>query len=230
MRLLVIGGGPAGMAAALQAPELGADVTLLESRSVGGTSLHSGPAPVCTLARAARLVRDARSWQQFGLRGAQPEIDIGTLSWRVLIYGPLQARPTKPIRSNLQRGRRNEQTRVDEGHPQTSRRVRRIRAFLSAMVVLSLSSVFGLPGTTGARGGGAYRYCRTAPMSLSSLKRHTACSTTSSTGWRAPYRPCRWAARRRVRDAGAVCATAVQTGVPSRHSPPRALALRTPHE
>ena len=47
--LLVVGGGPAGVTAALQACELGAQVTLLEAGQVGGTSLNRGPA-------SARLV------------------------------------------------------------------------------------------------------------------------------------------------------------------------------
>ncbi len=76
VRVLVLGGGPAGVTAALQAAELGADVTLLERRRVGGTSLNDGPAPVRTLARAARLVRDWSSWETFGLRGPRPEIDL----------------------------------------------------------------------------------------------------------------------------------------------------------
>jgi pyruvate/2-oxoglutarate dehydrogenase complex dihydrolipoamide dehydrogenase (E3) component len=72
VRLLVAGGGPAGAAAAMQARELGADVTLLEAERVGGTSLNRGPAPVRTLARAARLARDWSSWERFGLEGARP--------------------------------------------------------------------------------------------------------------------------------------------------------------
>ena len=70
--LLVAGGGPAGITAALQARELGARVTLLEAHQIGGTSLNRGPAPVRTLARAARLARDWSSWSPFGLRGPSP--------------------------------------------------------------------------------------------------------------------------------------------------------------
>jgi pyruvate/2-oxoglutarate dehydrogenase complex dihydrolipoamide dehydrogenase (E3) component len=70
--VLVAGGGPAGAAAALQARELGADVTLLEAGQIGGTSLNRGPAPVRTLARAARLARDWSSWERFGLEGPRP--------------------------------------------------------------------------------------------------------------------------------------------------------------
>lgn len=76
MRLLVLGGGPAGISAALHARELGADVTLVEAHQVGGTSLNEGPAPVRTLARAARLMRDTKSWERLGLRGSGPELDI----------------------------------------------------------------------------------------------------------------------------------------------------------
>lgn len=74
--LLVAGGGPAGVTAALQARELGAQVTLLEADQIGGTSLNRGPAPVRTLARAARLARDWGSWSSFGLQGPAPVPDL----------------------------------------------------------------------------------------------------------------------------------------------------------
>ncbi len=70
--LLVVGGGPAGVTATLVASDLGARVTLLEAGQVGGTSLNRGPAPVRTLARAARLARDWSSWATFGLDGPPP--------------------------------------------------------------------------------------------------------------------------------------------------------------
>ncbi len=72
MRLLVVGGGPAGVHAALQARELGENVTLLEAEQVGGTNWNRGPALVRTLARAARLVRESSSWAGFGLDGPPP--------------------------------------------------------------------------------------------------------------------------------------------------------------
>src|SRR5213078_4747232 len=79
MKLIVLGGGPAGMTAALQARELHAEVTLLESKRAGGTSVNDGPAAVRTLAHAARLARDAGSWETFGLQGARPHIDLAAV-------------------------------------------------------------------------------------------------------------------------------------------------------
>jgi pyruvate/2-oxoglutarate dehydrogenase complex dihydrolipoamide dehydrogenase (E3) component len=66
--LLVVGVGPAGVTAALQTSDLGARVTLLEAGQAGGTSLNRGPAPVRTLARAARLAPDWSSWAVFPSR------------------------------------------------------------------------------------------------------------------------------------------------------------------
>jgi pyruvate/2-oxoglutarate dehydrogenase complex dihydrolipoamide dehydrogenase (E3) component len=79
MRLLIVGAGPAGVTAALQARELGADVTLLEAEQVGGTNLNRGPAPVRTLARAARLAREWSSWEMFGLEGPRPVPNLDTV-------------------------------------------------------------------------------------------------------------------------------------------------------
>ncbi|MGW0159000.1 dihydrolipoyl dehydrogenase family protein [Mycobacterium sp. NPDC003323] len=102
MRVVVIGGGPAGVTSALHAAELGAHVTLIERGRVGGTALNSGPAPVRTLARAARLVRDWRSWEAFGLRGPRPEVDLSAImanAQRVADYAYERKRMADQIRA-----------------------------------------------------------------------------------------------------------------------------------
>jgi dihydrolipoamide dehydrogenase len=102
MRILVLGGGPAGVTAALKAAELGAQVTLVERRRVGGTSVNDGPAPVRTLARAARLVRDWSSWETFGLRGPRPVVDLGATlanAERVARYAHARKRMSDHIRA-----------------------------------------------------------------------------------------------------------------------------------
>ncbi|HEV2661584.1 MAG TPA: NAD(P)/FAD-dependent oxidoreductase [Ktedonobacteraceae bacterium] len=102
MKLIVLGGGPAGLTAAIQARELHAEVTLLESTRAGGTSVNEGPAPVRTLARAARLARDATSWETFGLQGARPHIDLAavlTNAQRVARYAHEKKHLAEYIRS-----------------------------------------------------------------------------------------------------------------------------------
>lgn len=76
-KIIVVGGGPAGVQAALRAQELGAEVSILESNKLGGTAFNEGPAPVRTLARAARLRTDAKLYSQFGLEGDLPKVNFG---------------------------------------------------------------------------------------------------------------------------------------------------------
>lgn len=77
--MLVIGGGPAGVTAALRARELGATVGLVERDRLGGTCTNDGCVPTRVLAKAARLVRDAEQYGDYGLIGSRPTIDLGQL-------------------------------------------------------------------------------------------------------------------------------------------------------
>lgn len=79
MHVLVIGGGPAGVTAALRAAELGAQVTLVERGNLGGTCTNDGCVPTRVLARAARLVRDAAQYAHYGLAGEPPQADLAAL-------------------------------------------------------------------------------------------------------------------------------------------------------
>ncbi len=65
--LLVIGSGPAGQRAAIQAAKLGKNVAIVERRSViGGVSVHTGTIPSKTLREAALYLS---GWDQRGLYG-----------------------------------------------------------------------------------------------------------------------------------------------------------------
>ena len=77
--IIVIGGGPAGVTAALRARELGATVGLVERGRLGGTCTNDGCVPTRVLARAARLVRDAEQFGNYGLVGEQPVVDFPRL-------------------------------------------------------------------------------------------------------------------------------------------------------
>jgi pyruvate/2-oxoglutarate dehydrogenase complex dihydrolipoamide dehydrogenase (E3) component len=80
--LIVIGGGPAGVTAALRGRELGAAVALVERGLMGGTCTNDGCAPTRVLAKAARLVRDAEQFERYGLRGTRPQVDFAALMER----------------------------------------------------------------------------------------------------------------------------------------------------
>jgi pyruvate/2-oxoglutarate dehydrogenase complex dihydrolipoamide dehydrogenase (E3) component len=77
--ILVIGGGPAGVTAALRARELGATVALIERGQMGGTCTNDGCVPTRVLAKAARLIRDAEQFADYGLVGEKPKVDFATL-------------------------------------------------------------------------------------------------------------------------------------------------------
>jgi dihydrolipoamide dehydrogenase len=78
--IVVIGGGPAGVTAALRARELGATVALVERGQTGGTCTNDGCAPTRVLAKAARLMRDAELFDEYGLEG-----DVPRLNWERLL-------------------------------------------------------------------------------------------------------------------------------------------------
>ena len=81
--VLVIGGGPAGLFAALRAGELGARTTLVTRDELGGMAASDGPVPVRTLAHAARLIRDVRQLADYGIAVTGPVLDYPRLLDRV---------------------------------------------------------------------------------------------------------------------------------------------------
>jgi dihydrolipoamide dehydrogenase len=81
--VLVAGGGPAGLMAALRAGDLGARTALVTRDQFGGMAAHDGPVPVRTLAHAARLVRDARQLGRYGISVSAPVLDYPLLLARV---------------------------------------------------------------------------------------------------------------------------------------------------
>lgn len=81
--VVVIGAGPAGVAAALRAADLGARTALIARDEFGGMAANDGPVPVRTLAHAARLMREARQLGQYGIAVSEPILDYPRLLARV---------------------------------------------------------------------------------------------------------------------------------------------------
>ena len=61
MRTVIIGGGPGGYTAAIRAAQLGAEVTLIEKDSMGGTCLNVGCIPTKALIHSADLYKKIRT-------------------------------------------------------------------------------------------------------------------------------------------------------------------------
>ena len=74
--VIVIGGGPAGVTAALRARELGASVALVERDMMGGTCTNDGCVPTRVLAKTARLLRDSEQFAAYGLDAPKPTVDF----------------------------------------------------------------------------------------------------------------------------------------------------------
>jgi pyruvate/2-oxoglutarate dehydrogenase complex dihydrolipoamide dehydrogenase (E3) component len=81
--VLVIGGGPAGVVAALRAADAGAKTTLVTRDAFGGMAANDGPVPVRTLAHAARLIRNESELGRYGIVVGEPVLDFPRLLARV---------------------------------------------------------------------------------------------------------------------------------------------------
>jgi dihydrolipoamide dehydrogenase len=71
------------MIAALRAADLGAKTVLVTRDGFGGMAANDGPVPVRTLAHAARLLRDARQLDRYGIAVGEPILDYTRLLARV---------------------------------------------------------------------------------------------------------------------------------------------------
>ncbi len=79
-RLVVVGGGPGGYAAAFFAAEHGMDVTLIDGeKNPGGVCLYRGCIPSKALLHAAHLIDDAQDAAEMGIRFGPPAIDLEKL-------------------------------------------------------------------------------------------------------------------------------------------------------
>lgn len=81
--MVVIGAGPAGVAAARRSARLGARTAVVTQDEFGGMAANDGPVPVRTLAQAARLIREARHLPHYGITVGEPSLDYPRLMSRV---------------------------------------------------------------------------------------------------------------------------------------------------
>jgi dihydrolipoamide dehydrogenase len=75
-RILVLGGGPAGYVAAGRAAQLGAEVTLVEAREIGGTCLNRGCIPTKAMVAGAARLHEARRSAEYGVLVGDVTLDF----------------------------------------------------------------------------------------------------------------------------------------------------------
>jgi dihydrolipoamide dehydrogenase len=82
-KILIVGGGPGGYIAALRAAQLGANVTLVEDKALGGTCLNRGCIPTKTLLHTVELYNEvAKEGHSLGLSVKGISVDWPSLMER----------------------------------------------------------------------------------------------------------------------------------------------------
>lgn len=76
MDIVVIGGGPAGRTASMEAAGLGENVTLIEDNKIGGTCLNEGCMVVCGLNDFSRFLLDAENFKNLGIINGTYDFDF----------------------------------------------------------------------------------------------------------------------------------------------------------
>ena len=67
MKIAIIGGGPGGYVAAIKAAMLGAEVTVIEKKRVGGTCLNVGCIPTKALLASSSMLNNIKEAKSFGI-------------------------------------------------------------------------------------------------------------------------------------------------------------------
>ena len=74
--LLVLGGGPAGYAAAIRAGQLGKKAVVVEMERAGGTCLNWGCIPSKALLKSAEAYQNALAAEEFGISCGEVSFDF----------------------------------------------------------------------------------------------------------------------------------------------------------
>ena len=80
--VVIIGGGPAGYAAALYGASAGLNIAMVEKAKVGGTCLHVGCVPAKELLETAAVRRAIAGSALFGLTTDEPTLDFSVTQQR----------------------------------------------------------------------------------------------------------------------------------------------------
>ncbi|MFW6389616.1 MAG: dihydrolipoyl dehydrogenase [Halanaerobiales bacterium] len=75
-QITIIGAGPGGYVAAIQAAKMGADVVLIEKDKLGGTCLNRGCIPTKALVRSGEVFNEIKSSEKYGFEVKNVKLDM----------------------------------------------------------------------------------------------------------------------------------------------------------
>lgn len=80
--LVVLGGGPGGYVAAIRASQLGMHVAIVEKNKLGGTCLHQGCIPTKSFLKSAKMFREMKNAENFGIEVENVAINFANVQAR----------------------------------------------------------------------------------------------------------------------------------------------------
>ncbi len=104
-KILVLGGGPAGYVAAGRAAQLGAEVTVVEAREIGGTCLNRGCIPTKAMVAGAARLHEARGAGESTACRSATSVSTSPPSWRARTPSPCSCVTASPTCSRRARCR-----------------------------------------------------------------------------------------------------------------------------
>lgn len=144
--IAVIGGGPAGYTAALEAANRGKSVVLFEERELGGTCLNRGCVPTKFLSHAAELLLQTANFGRYGISAKTISLDyIKTYEENMSVIRKLRDGLTELLEQGNIKIVSNRAELLDETHISDGNDVYECRS-----VIIATGSVPSAPFITGA--------------------------------------------------------------------------------
>ncbi|MFH1447443.1 MAG: dihydrolipoyl dehydrogenase [Candidatus Micrarchaeota archaeon] len=89
---VIIGGGPGGYVCALRLAQLGANIALVEEKSLGGICANSGCIPVKALHASAKVLRKVKGASRHGVNTGEVTLDYAQLRKRALMVSKVSVK------------------------------------------------------------------------------------------------------------------------------------------
>ena len=150
--LIVIGGGSAGLIAALIGATVRARVTLVERDRMGGDCLYTGCVPSKAFIRAARAAHEVRTAGRFGIHGQAPVVDFAVVMKRVRdVIAAIEPKDSPERYTGLGVQCIAGEARIEDSHHVRVRTAEGERTLSSRAIVLATGAAPFVPPVPGLR-------------------------------------------------------------------------------